>query len=877
MPANLDVTDDLPSLESILRTEELTRRPSRPRDYQRENLALVSLVQAVADSPDTTLQALADTILMVCQCGSAGISLLTEDGRRFYWPAIAGVWKPHIGGGTPRDFGPCGDVLDRNCPLLFTHVERRYDYFQPVTPPVEEALLVPFYVAGRAVGTIWAIAHDDRRRFDAEDLRLLVSLGTFASAAYQVVEQSVALREQARERKEFTQDLRDVNQALLVSSLRQHELTEQADTAEAAMRVSEARRQLALDSAGLGAWHIDAVTNTLSSDERFREIFGSAAAGLTYEQAFAIIHADDRDRIRDAVAAATRPDDPAPYEAEYRVVHPDGSVRWVFARGRANFTGEGQSRRPVTFDGTIADITERRRLEDSLRASEVRYRRLFQSAEDGILILDGDSGKIIDANAFMLALVGLERDDLLGKELYEIGMFADIEENKEAFRELQQSKYLRHENLPLHNQQGERVEVEFIANVYQEDRRMVAQCNVRDISDRVAMENTIREQAKVLAGESRRKDEFLAMLSHELRNPLAPIVSAVQLLKAHERGSENPVQRQAREIIERQVANLTTLVSDLLEVSRVVSGRIHLEMQPVDLKQVVENAIETVKPLLEQRQHQLAVDLEGDPVWVQADSTRLEAVFINLLNNAAKYTDNGGHIEIRCEPLADRDEVLVRVLDDGVGMDENLLPRIFDLFTQADHSLDRSAGGLGIVLSLAHRLVDLLGGTIEAQSPPAGSAKGSEFIVRLPTIPSPETRPATTTADENLKNSDGVRVLVVDDNLDLVSAISGLLRLKGYSVQSAYTGPAGLKAVQQWRPDVVLLDIGLPGMGGYEVARRLRSDQTLVDSGESMRLIALTGYGSDADVTLAREAGFDAHLVKPYKFAELEKLMLKRG
>src|SRR5512132_4693024 len=182
------VSPMVPALESVLCTEELNRRPSRPPDYERENRALVSLAQALADAPRTILQTLADTILQVFQCDSAGVSLVTEDGTRFHWPAIAGVWTPHIGGGTPRDFGPCGDVLDRNCPLLFRHFERRYTYFLPVTPPVEECLLVPFYVEGKAVGTIWAITHDDRRKFDAEDLRQLESLGRFASAAYQAVE-----------------------------------------------------------------------------------------------------------------------------------------------------------------------------------------------------------------------------------------------------------------------------------------------------------------------------------------------------------------------------------------------------------------------------------------------------------------------------------------------------------------------------------------------------------------------------------------------------------------------------------------------------------------------------------------------------------------
>jgi PAS domain S-box-containing protein len=511
--------------------------------------------------------------------------------------------------------------------------------------------------------------------------------------------------------------------------------------------------------------------------------------------------------------------------------------------------------------------------EAATRSSEVRYRRLFESAKDGILILDAKSGKIIDANAFMSGLVGLETHELLGKELFEIGMFADIAENKEAFRQLQRNKHLRQEHLSIQNQRGERVEVEFVASVYQEDDTLVAQCNVRDISQRIAMENKIKEQTESLANESRRKDEFLAMLSHELRNPLAPIRTALHLLKLHERGSANLIQQQARAIIDRQVGNLTKLVNDLLEVSRVVSGRIRLDLQIVDLNEVVEHAIQTATPLIEQRKHELVLNLCTDPAWTNADPTRMEEVFINVLNNAAKYTPDGGRIEVWCEHPRGQNYVQVRVRDNGVGIDEKLLPRIFDLFTQADRSLDRSAGGLGIGLSLAHRLVDLQGGTIEAHSPPEGQTTGSEFIVRLPLKPAPGEPPVAAPDDKPQQRPEGLRVLVVDDNIDHVMMLATALRHTGYSVQIAYNGPDGLKVALHWRPDIVLLDIGLPGLDGYQVARRLRSDPTLGNAGQSMRLIALTGYGRDTDIALAREAGFDAHLVKPYELDELERLL----
>jgi signal transduction histidine kinase/CheY-like chemotaxis protein len=384
------------------------------------------------------------------------------------------------------------------------------------------------------------------------------------------------------------------------------------------------------------------------------------------------------------------------------------------------------------------------------------------------------------------------------------------------------------------------------------------------------MQDQIAEQTKALEGESRRKDEFLAMLSHELRNPLAPIRAAIHLLKAHERGSENPIQQQAREIIERQVVNLTKLVSDLLEVSRVVNGRIRLSLQALDLNQVVRHAVETTKPSIDQHKHTLTLNL-CDGVYVNGDATRMEEVFINLLSNAVKYTPDGGAIEVDCDHHREANHAVIRVRDNGVGISQELLRggRIFDLFTQADRSLDRSQGGLGIGLSLAHRLVNLHGGTIEAQSPPAGREVGSEFIVRLPLLPAPlPPAPQEAPASEEQK-PEGERVLVIDDNIDLVAILASALRHRGYSVQVAYNGPDGLKVALQWRPDIVLLDIGLPGLDGYELARRLRADGATCD----VRLIALTGYGRDSDIAMAREAGFDGHLVKPVDFEDLHKMM----
>ncbi len=517
--------------------------------------------------------------------------------------------------------------------------------------------------------------------------------------------------------------------------------------------------------------------------------------------------------------------------------------------------------KPVRLLAVSRDVTERNEIEEALKESEVRYRRLFQSAKDGILILDGVNGNIIDANDFLAELVGVDASELLGKNLCDVGIFPKVDDCDAMTLELSRSGYVRHEQLPLTDQN---VVVELIANTYEVDGKLVAQCNVRDVTDRVELERLVQKQTRALEEESRRKDEFLAMLSHELRNPLAPVASALHLLKIHAT-NESPIQSQAREVIERQVGNLTKLVSDLMEVSRVISGRIRLDMRPVDIKKTVDHALQTVGPLIENRKHSVSLVYCSDHLWAEADPTRLEEVLVNLLGNAAKYTPDGGAIEVACE--LQQDYALVRVRDNGVGIDKELLPCIFDLFTQADRSLDRSAGGLGIGLSIAHRLMEMHGGTLEAHSPPPGHMKGSEFVVRLPLIAAlaPEVvQPPVS----NVVRPANLRVLMVDDNIDLVAIVTKILQAKGYDVQCAYNGMDGLALGLQWRPDIVLLDIGLPGLSGYEVARSLRAD-----SRAAMRLIALTGYGRDADIALAHEAGFDGHMTKPFNFDELEKLM----
>jgi signal transduction histidine kinase/CheY-like chemotaxis protein len=359
----------------------------------------------------------------------------------------------------------------------------------------------------------------------------------------------------------------------------------------------------------------------------------------------------------------------------------------------------------------------------------------------------------------------------------------------------------------------------------------------------------------------RRRDEFLAMLGHELRNPLGSILNAVAVLRV--RSPADPVAREVAGVIERQGRHMARLLDELLDTSRITQGKIDLRPEPLDLAGVLRDAVEGNRPVLEARRHALALELPAEPLGVVGDPTRLEQVFGNLLNNAAKYTDPGGHIRV----CAGREgaEVVVRVRDDGLGIAPDVLPRVFDLFTQAAQSLDRTQGGLGVGLTLVRRLVEMHGGRVEAHSD--GPGRGSEFVVRLPAAPAPQPRPLPPPR----KPPGGAprRILLVEDNPDIRDMLAQLLQLGGHSVEVASDGPQGIARALADRPDLALIDIGLPGLDGYEVARRLRAAL----DGRPLRLIALTGYDQPEDRRRAFDAGFDAYLIKPVDLAKLERLL----
>ena len=393
------------------------------------------------------------------------------------------------------------------------------------------------------------------------------------------------------------------------------------------------------------------------------------------------------------------------------------------------------------------------------------------------------------------------------------------------------------------------------ARVYEEARRQLEQSR--------AIEQELRHAAEAA---NRAKDEFLAMLGHELRNPLAPISTALHLMRLR---GVTVIERE-RVVIERQVAHLIRLVDDLLDVSRITRGKVELQRKRVEIAEAVAKAVEMASPMLEQRQHHLALEVPPRGLSVDGDLTRLAQVLANLLTNAAKYTEPGGHIAVAAR--REGEQVVLTVTDDGMGITAEILPHIFELFMQERQALDRSSGGLGLGLAIVRSLVTMHGGTVDAHS--EGRGRGSVFTVRLPAAAPPrEAAPAGGAGAGSATSGAGRTILVVDDNEDAAEVLAAGLELLGHQTRVAHDGPAALRVLADFKPDIALLDIGLPVMDGYELARRLRQDPSLAHT----RLVAVTGYGQDSDRRRSKEAGFDAHLVKPIQLPELDALINNLG
>ena len=466
--------------------------------------------------------------------------------------------------------------------------------------------------------------------------------------------------------------------------------------------------------------------------------------------------------------------------------------------------------RSGAVDAFVVEVPQGARVY-TLQSADRPYRLLVEEMQQGALTLGAD-GAIVYCNRRFANLVGRPLERLLGVSFRDF-----IPLDAQLFYEswLQQGRVgFSQVESHVRNAAGALVPVFLTLNALPPDSGAAVGLLVTDLTTQRHHEK-LNALLEALKESDLRKDEFLAMLSHELRNPLAPILNAVQLLQLQ--AGENTVQQKARAIIERQVGQLTHLVDDLMEVSRITTGRVQLRQDLVAVSGIVERAVETARPLIDQRQHELTVSLPPQPIWLNADAARLEQVVVNLLANAAKYTNEGGHIWLT---VCQEDDMCgLRVRDTGVGIAPELLPHIFDLFTQAERSLDRSQGGLGIGLALVQRLVEMHQGRVEVVS---ALGQGSEFVVRLPVVLSPARQSPATSQEPTEATGRSLRVLVVDDNVDTAETLAMLLKSSGYDVRTAHTGPTALEAARDYRPNVVLLDIGLPGLDGFEVAKRMR-------------------------------------------------------
>ncbi len=666
-----------------------------------------------------------------------------------------------------------------------------------------------------------------------------------------------ALMEEITVRRRAEEQLRQLNDEL---EQRVAERTAELVRSNAALSASEQRLRLALQAGRTGVWFWEFATARLTWSEESHDIHALEleSSQSTLDAFKQLVHADDRDRLDRALDAAMHGTDAL--ASEFRIVRGDGSVRWVTILGLVQVDSTGQ---PASITGTITDITERRTAQQALQQRERELRTLADSSPDVLIRFDRELRSVFLNSAFEKA-TGQPRDRLLHRTMRAAGMPAELCDAWEpAIRSVFATREPRSFEFAYQGPSGQRLYA----------TRLVPECNAAGAIElvlSVTQDVTERKRAEeALQHADRRKDEFLATLAHELRNPLAPIRTGLHLLKATQ---DRAMNARTQEMMERQLSHMVRLIDDLLDVSRITTGKVNIQKELVTLQAVADTALEAARPMIEAAGHRLSTTLPREPVWLLADPTRLSQVITNLLTNAAKYTPQNGSIEVvaGCENA----EVWIQVRDTGLGIPPLMLDEVFEMFTQINRTLDRSQGGLGIGLALVKRLIEIHGGSITAESP--GLGKGSTFTLRLPIAEtaSPSVQSAAGPSAEALDPCiPARRVLVVDDNVDGANSLSAMLQIRGHEVRTANSGLEALELARPFLPDVVFLDIGLPGMNGYEVAKRMREELALRET----VLVALTGWGSEDDKRESKQAGLDFHLTKPVDITAIDSVLARAG
>jgi PAS domain S-box-containing protein len=630
------------------------------------------------------------------------------------------------------------------------------------------------------------------------------------------------------------------------------------EATEAALQIATARLESTMAAAEIGTWSWDISSNRFTADRNLAALFGLKDEGdlqgdpqVHRRQ----IHIEDLPSVVAAERAAMTTGVLA--STEFRVIWADGSEHWMARRGKVQMDADGHA---VFISGLLIDITAQKIAEQALRASEKLYRAVGESIDFGVWVVDR-SGRSVYTSESFLKLIGKTQAQYATSNWSEILHPAEYEQTVSAWQEVLNSEGAwYHENRVLGADGRYHPVLSQGVAIRGEHGEVTGWAGINlDISRLKATEEALRDA-------DRRKDEFLATLAHELRNPLTPIRHAVKLLEG---STVSDSQRQwAREVIARQLQRMALMLDDLLEVSRITQGRLELKTEVVDLASIVNTAVETARPLIETKQQNLSITLPPRPVSVAVDPLRISQSISNLLTNAAKYTDANGNISLAVDLLPH--EISISVKDDGIGLEPQSIPRVFDMFSQVKSAIDRSEGGLGIGLALVKGMIQLHGGRVEASS--LGGGHGSQFSIHLPRsllvqTAQSEAQPPPAGARPGARRT----VLVADDNRDAADTLALLLDMDGYETVVAHGGLQALEEIRRNRPDAVILDIGMPDLNGYEVARRIREEER----GSSLFLLAITGWGHPDDVARAKAAGFNEHLTKPVDADNVVRLLAR--
>jgi PAS domain S-box-containing protein len=710
----------------------------------------------------------------------------------------------------------------------------------------------------------------------------LVSWGTVV-ALIPTVPKAMAMRspeELEREitaRKNAEEALRQTNVQL---EKRVQERTAELAQANAILQQERETLRITLASIGDGVITTDTAGRVTFLNPVAESLTGwnlAEATGQPLVRVFNIINEESRQSVEDPTGRALRDGTVVGLANHTLLVAPDGTERPIDDSAAPITDRQGQILGVVLV---FQDITERKQAELAMRESERREKEraaeleaIMRAAPTAITIAHDPQAHRITGNAACYALLGLPEGSNSSSTPPE------GEPHHQRFREYRDGVPVPGDQLPVQvAARGTEVHGAELTLVFNDGTQRDIYCNAvpllnSDGTPRGAIAafmdvTRLKEAEAALREEARRKDEFLATLAHELRNPLAPIRNSVEMLRLADSNGE--LLAKARTLMERQVGQMVRLVDDLLDLSRISRGKVELRRQRVALADIVQNAVETSRPLIQEKAHELTINVPPEPIYLDADPTRLSQIISNLLHNAAKYTEKAGHIWLSAEQQGT--EAVLSVRDTGIGIAAEHLPHLFKMFTQLTPALERSLGGLGVGLALVRGLVELHGGTVEAHS--GGVGRGSEFIVRLPIAEAPTPGPqeagqAPVQAGAESASGRTCRVLIVDDNRDAADSLAVMLRLTGHETQTAYDGVEGVQAAATFLPDVVLLDIGMPRMNGYQAAQHIRQQPW----GQKMVLIALTGWGQAEDKQRAAEAGFHHHLTKPVEPTELEQLL----